>query len=76
MKPAKGGGGGDDLDDYVRWVSRTEPKMNCKLDQPTSIVEACQWLAKGKALRDEYFKREAETLLTALARYGPSLKKF
>ena len=45
--------------------------MRERLSSPESIVIACQWLSKGKSLKEEYFKRE-KTLKTALELCGES----
>ena len=56
---------GDDLDAFVKWMAKNEPKLTSKLDKPGSIVEACQWLSSAKALKDD-FQIKTKILATAM----------
>jgi len=69
----------DDLDSYVSWLSVVEKRMKskglgdlCGTNGGLGLVEACQWLSKGKALKEEYLRRERATLVTAVELCGES----
>ena len=54
------------MDYYERWLKKQEVKFSqVELMKPSSIVEACQWMASTKKLKEEFQTRE-KPLITAV----------